>query len=49
MIKLEKNPNYNSSDGPIVFIIMDGVGIGTHFESDCFAQSTNSKFRLVKK
>ena len=49
MIKLEKNPNYNSSDGPIVFIIMDGVGIGTHFESDCFAQAQTPNLDWLKK
>tara|TARA_B100000927_G_scaffold251382_1_gene216183 strand:- start:467 stop:2116 length:1650 start_codon:yes stop_codon:yes gene_type:complete len=48
MIKLEKNPNFNSSDGPIVFIIMDGVGIGTHFESDCFAQAQTPNLDWLK-
>ncbi len=33
-LKLKKLENYNSFDGPVVFVIMDGVGIGKRDESD---------------
>ncbi|MEC8517778.1 MAG: 2,3-bisphosphoglycerate-independent phosphoglycerate mutase, partial [Verrucomicrobiota bacterium] len=47
-MKLEKNPRYNAPNGPLVFVIMDGVGIGTHYESDCFAQANTPNLDWLK-
>ena len=47
-MKLEKNPIFNSPDGPLVFVIMDGVGIGTHYKSDCFAQARTPNLDWLK-
>ena len=33
-LSLKPLPNYKSFQGPVVFIVMDGVGIGKHDESD---------------
>ncbi|MCH7826794.1 MAG: 2,3-bisphosphoglycerate-independent phosphoglycerate mutase [Bacteroidetes bacterium] len=33
-LKLEKLPNFNERKGPLLFIIMDGVGIGKEYEGN---------------
>ena len=33
-LKLEKLPNFNEKKGPLLFIIMDGVGIGKEYEGN---------------
>ena len=47
-MKLEKNTHFNTPNGPLVFVIMDGVGIGTHYESDCFAQANTPNLDWLK-
>ena len=39
-LKLEKFPNYPGPKGPVVLVIMDGVGIGKYAEGD-FVRSAN--------
>lgn len=36
---LKKNPNWKGRKGPVVFVIMDGVGYGKYKEGDAVAQS----------
>jgi len=38
--KLERNPNYAGPKGPVVLVIMDGVGIGSGDESDAVKIAT---------
>ena len=33
-LKLEKLKNFSGRQGPLLLVIMDGVGIGRHDESD---------------
>ena len=39
-LKLEKIPNYPGPQGPVVLVVMDGVGIGKYVEGD-FVRSAN--------
>ena len=39
-LKLEKIPNYSGPQGPVVLVVMDGVGIGKYAEGD-FVLSAN--------
>ena len=39
-LKLEKIPNYSGPKGPVVLIVMDGVGIGKYAEGD-YVRSAN--------
>ena len=39
-LKLEKIPNYSGPRGPVVLVVMDGVGIGKYAEGD-FVRSAN--------
>lgn len=39
-LKLEKIPNYPGPKGPVVLVVMDGVGIGKYVEGD-FVRSAN--------
>ena len=36
---LKKNPNFKKRRGPVVLVIMDGVGIGKYTEGDAFKQA----------
>ncbi|MEZ4340793.1 MAG: 2,3-bisphosphoglycerate-independent phosphoglycerate mutase, partial [Sandaracinaceae bacterium] len=33
-LSLEKHPDFGGVEGPVVVVVMDGVGIGKHDESD---------------
>ena len=39
-LKLEKIPNYSGTQGPVVLVVMDGVGIGKYEEGD-YVRSAN--------
>jgi 2,3-bisphosphoglycerate-independent phosphoglycerate mutase len=38
MNQLEKSNGFGGPEGPVVLVIMDGVGIGRHPESDFVAR-----------
>ncbi len=39
MEPLKKNKNFTGPEGPVVLVIMDGVGIGQHEEGDMVRQA----------
>ena len=39
MEALKKNPNWKGRKGPVVLVIMDGVGYGKYNEGDAVANS----------
>lgn len=49
-LKLNKLENYNEFPGPVVTVIMDGIGIGKHDETDgVFIADTPTLDRLLKE
>ncbi len=49
MNDLIRNKNFKEPDGPVVLAIMDGVGIGKNFKSDCVAQAVTPNLDWLKK
>ena len=48
MDALKKKSGYAGAAGPVVLVIMDGVGIGKNPESDC-SSGKNTQSGLVKR
>ena len=49
MKNLKKNLLYEGAKGPVVLVIMDGVGIGENIDSDCVAQANTPNLDWLKK
>ena len=49
MKNLKKNMSYKGAKGPVVLVIMDGVGIGKNIDSDCVAQANTPHLDWLKK
>ena len=49
MKNLKKNLLYEGAKGPVVLVIMDGVGIGKNIDSDCVAQANTPHLDWLKK
>lgn len=49
MKNLKKHLLYEGAKGPVVLVIMDGVGIGKNFDSDCVAQANTPHLDWLKK
>ncbi len=45
---LKKNPNWKGRRGPVVLVIMDGVGYGKYVEGDAVAQAMMNTFRKLE-
>jgi 2,3-bisphosphoglycerate-independent phosphoglycerate mutase len=39
MLELKKNPSFNRRKGPVVLMIMDGVGFGKYADGDAFLKA----------
>ena len=48
MEDLKKHASYAGAEGPVVLVIMDGVGIGKNPESDCVAQAKTPNLDWLK-
>jgi len=46
--KLQKNPSWKGRRGPLVLVIMDGVGYGAYAEGDAVADSKMLAFRALE-
>lgn len=46
--KLQKNPSWKGRRGPLVLVIMDGVGYGAYAEGDAVADSKMLAFRTME-
>ncbi|MDR2257858.1 MAG: 2,3-bisphosphoglycerate-independent phosphoglycerate mutase, partial [Treponema sp.] len=44
---LKKNPRWKKRRGPVVLVIMDGVGYGTYAEGDAVADSKMDNLRAI--
>lgn len=49
MKNLKKHLLYEGAKGPVVLVIMDGVGIGKNFDSDCVAQANTPHLDWLRK
>lgn len=49
MIELKKNMNFAGPEGPVVLVIMDGIGIGKNPESDFVLQSRTPNLDWLKE
>ena len=49
MEDLKKHASYAGAEGPVVLVIMDGVGIGKNPESDCVAQAKTPNLDWLKE
>jgi 2,3-bisphosphoglycerate-independent phosphoglycerate mutase len=49
MIELNKSANFAGPDGPVVLVIMDGVGIGKHPESDYVKLSNTPNLNWLRE
>lgn len=49
MKNLKKHLLYEGAKGPVVLVIMDGVGIGKNIDSDCVAQANTPHLDWLKK
>ena len=49
MKNLKKHMLYEGAKGPVVLVIMDGVGIGKNIDSDCVAQANTPHLDWLKK
>ena len=49
MEDLKKHASYAGAEGPVVLVIMDGVGIGKNPESDCVAQAKTPNLNWLKE
>ena len=49
MKNLKKHLSYEGAKGPVVLVIMDGVGIGKNIDSDCVAQANTPHLDWLKK
>ena len=49
MEDLKKHASYAGAEGPVVLVIMDGVGIGKNPESDCVAQAKTPHLDWLKE
>ncbi len=49
MIELKKSKDFAGPKGPVVLVIMDGIGIGKNPESDYVKQAQHAKPRLVTR
>ena len=49
MNDLKKHASYAGAEGPVVLVIMDGVGIGKNPESDCVAQANTPNLDWLKE
>ena len=49
MKNLKKHTLYEGAKGPVVLVIMDGVGIGKNIDSDCVAQANTPHLDWLKK
>lgn len=49
MEALKKHGSYAGAEGPVVLVIMDGVGIGKNVESDCVAQARTPNLDWLKE
>ncbi|MFL2860295.1 MAG: 2,3-bisphosphoglycerate-independent phosphoglycerate mutase [Pontiellaceae bacterium] len=49
MENLKKHASYAGAEGPVVLVIMDGVGIGKNPESDCVAQAKTPNLNWLKE
>ena len=49
MEALKKHASYAGAEGPVVLVIMDGVGIGKNVESDCVAQAKTPHLDWLKE
>ena len=46
--RLKKNPNWKNREGPLVLVIMDGVGYGTYKEGDAVLAARMDHFRELE-
>ncbi len=46
---LKKNPNWKGREGPVVLVIMDGVGYGAYKEGDAVLAADMRHFRALEK
>ena len=46
--RLEKNPRWKGRKGPVVLVIMDGVGYGAYKEGDAVASADMRHFRALE-
>jgi len=49
MIQLKKSKNFAGPEGPVVLVIMDGVGIGKNPESDYVKQATTPNLNWLRE
>ncbi len=49
MIKLNKHPKFTKRQGPVVLIIMDGVGLGLDYEGNAFINSRTPQLNKLMK
>jgi len=47
MIELKKSKSFAGPEGPVVLVIMDGVGIGKNPESDFVKQAKTPKYGVA--
>ena len=45
---LKKNPNWKGREGPLVLVIMDGVGYGAYKEGDAVLAADMEHFRELE-
>ena len=49
MIELKKSPDFAGPEGPVVLVIMDGVGIGKNPDSDYVQQATTPNLHWLQE
>ncbi|MBN1499389.1 MAG: 2,3-bisphosphoglycerate-independent phosphoglycerate mutase [Spirochaetes bacterium] len=49
MLKLDKHPKFKKRQGPVVLIIMDGVGLGMDYEGNAFINSRTPQLNNLMK
>ncbi len=49
MIELKKSPDFAGPEGPVVLVIMDGVGIGKNRDSDYVQQANTPNLRWLQE